>query len=225
MPEHGSERVQVEFTEAREYPGFPVIPGKHAALDDAIARGLVMAPSVQRPDKVEQAFAAIPYSIDSDLFTVKRAVLDKALAVLACVRCGQHFGGVTAISSPVAILNALLDPSRDYRIRAHSSAKRQYLPLWRMQIVEYEKSGSWVSPRLIPTEDNIEAVTLARQLLTYGEPVDPRSGESEDARQLLLSETPYVTPLQTMQRRRPKVRLSDSEYEQAMDALMGRKAL
>lgn len=225
MTKYGSDQMQEEFAAVRSYQGLPVKEAEYPALSDAISRGLIIAPSVQRPDRVDQPFACIPYAIDTELFTVRKAILDKALAVLACVRCGQHFGGATAIRTPARILNALLDASRDYSLSPHSSARRQYQLLFRMQVMDFEPSGNWVQPRLIPTEDNIAAVELARDLLLYGETLTDRQGDEKYASQLLLTEAPYHSPLETVHRRRGRVRLKDKEYAKAMDVLMGRSAL
>lgn len=222
---HGSDQFQEEFAEARKYQGLPVNSSKYPALLDSIARGLVMAPTVERPDGVEQPFAAVPYSVDRTFFTVRKSVLDKALSILACIRCGENFGGASAISNPVWILNALLDPDRDYTLGPHSSARRQYKPLFRMQIVQFIPSGNWARTKLIPTEDNLEAVRLARDLIRYGEPLDERLGSEKDARALLEMEGVYRTPIQTVHERRDQIRMSDRMYERAMEALMGRQAL
>ncbi|MEV7068525.1 hypothetical protein AB0N97_37950 [Streptomyces collinus] len=52
---------------------------------------------MQRPDGTLQPFAALPYVLGRDLLRGRKPVLDKALAVLACLRCGQHFGGYTSL--------------------------------------------------------------------------------------------------------------------------------
>lgn len=221
----GPDQFQDELARLRSYQGMPVNRDHYPAITDAVARGLITAPSVERPDRVAQPFATLPYTPDSTLFGVRKPVLDKALAVLACVRCGQHYGGATAISSPLAILDALLDPARDHRLRPHSSHRRQYQLLFRRQIVDFIPSGAWVIPRLIDTEDNIAAVRLARDLISYGEPLENRTGSDDEARRLLMTEGHYFTPMQTVQQRRREVHLTGKQYERAMDALMGRTAL
>ena len=71
-----------------------------------------MAPAVERPDGLLQPFGALPYSVDRDLLKGRKPILDKALAVLACLRCGQHFGGATNLpaASLVMVIDKLLDP-------------------------------------------------------------------------------------------------------------------
>ena len=225
MEQHGTGQFQHEFNEARRYQGLPINADNYPALNDAVTRGLILAPTVQRPDGIEQAFASIPYAIDRELFVAKKVIVEKALAILACVRCGEHFGGATKISNPVRILNALLDEDRDYTLGAHSSARRQYKPLFRMQVVDFVQSGQWVKPRLIPTSDNIDAARLARDLIRYGEPLDDRLGDEQGTKAILEMEGIYRTPIQTVHQRRNELRMSDSMLDKAMEALMGRKAL
>ncbi|MFF7535130.1 hypothetical protein ACFZB2_39570 [Streptomyces bobili] len=96
-------------------------------LQDAIARGLLLAPAVQRPGGTLQPFAALPYVLDRDLLRGRKPVLDKALAVLACLRCGQHFGGYTSLPGHalVDVIDKLLDPNRGF-LRPHEAHERQY---------------------------------------------------------------------------------------------------
>jgi hypothetical protein len=216
---HGSGRIADDLAAVRKHQGLPLDTGKYPALADAVSRGLAIAPSVQRPDGVEQPFVTVPYIADKEIFTVRKEVLDKALAILSCVRCGQHFGGATNTSSPVAVLNKLMDPDRNYTLGAHSSHRRQYQTLFRKQIVTFIPSGNWVQPRLIATEDNLEAVKLARDLLVYGEPVEYRGGDGTLAG--LTSTSLYSAPIQTVKQRRKTRPLSDREYQDVLSAAMG----
>jgi len=224
LEEHGTGRVADDLAAVRAHQGLPLDDAAYPALADAISRGFILAPSVITPNGREQPFAALPYLPDTTLLTVRKTVLEKALAVLACVRCGEHFGGATRTLFPARVLTALLDANRNYQLSPHSSHKRQYQMLYRMQIVDFVPSGDWVSPKLIVTPDNLEAVRLARDLLTYGEPLEGRAGDDE-ARGLLSLKSPYQAPLQTVSRRRNQKTVSDKEYRALMDAAMGRAAL
>lgn len=215
---HGSDRVRSELATLQNYQGLPV-SAETPVLLDAVGRGLLTSPSIKRPDGVLQPFAFLPYSIDQQFLTIKKSILDKAISILACVRCGQHFGGVTSIRSPVAILNKL---QRGEALRSHSSAIRQYEVLYRMRVVEYLHGGYGASVRLVDTEDNKAAVTLAIELLRYGQPMTDRGG-ADAARHLLAQNGPYLAPMQTIRDRRGKVGISDSELRPVIEAmLMGR---
>lgn len=220
---HGSGQLADELATLRQYQGLPISEAKYPALSDAVTRGLISAPTVQLPSLTDQSFATLPYLPDSTLLTTRKTVLEKALAVVACIRTAENFGGATSARSPVRVLNALLDPNRDYTLGAHSSHARQYQLLYRLQIVDFVPSGNWVRPKLIATMDNLEAVRLARDLLTYGEPIHDR-GDS-DAVSLLNLSAPYLSPIETVGRRRQRKTLNDREYRAVMDAAMGRTAL
>jgi len=224
LEQHGPGRVAEDLAAVRSHQGLPLDASVYPALSDAISRGLIMAPSVTTPQGTEQPFAALPYVTDQSLLTTRKTVLEKALAVVACVRCGQHFGGVTSTKSPVRVLNALLDPNRSYSLSPHGSHKRQYQMLYRMQVLDFLPSGNWVIPKLIPTKDNLEAVRLARDLLTVGEPLEDRIAD-DDAKALLSLRSPYQTPLQTVNRRRHLKTINDAEFSQLMSQAMGRAPL
>jgi hypothetical protein len=221
---HGSGQVADDLAAVRHHQGLPLDDVAHPALADAISRGFIMAPSVKLPSGADQAFAILPYIVDSTLLTVRKPVLEKALAVIACVRCGEHFGGATRTRNPARVLTTLLDPNRNYSLNPHSSHKRQYQMLYRMQIVDFLPSGSWVRPKLIVTDDNLEAVKLARDLLTHGEPMQDRNGD-DDAKGLLSLSSPYQAPLQTTARRRKRITMNDREYRDVLDAAMGRSVV
>jgi hypothetical protein len=224
LEHHGSGRFAEELKAVHAHQGLPLNPATHPALADAIARGLITAPSVRTPEGRNQPFAMVPYVPDQRLLTVRKPVLEKGLAVVACIRCGEHFGGATRARDPLLVLNALLDPNRDYRLRPHSSHQRQYQMLYRMQVVDFIPSGSWVIPKLIVTEDNLEAVRLARDLLSWGEPMHDRTGDDQ-ARALLAQAGRYEAPLQTVARTRRQKTLNEREYRAVMDAAMGRAVL
>jgi hypothetical protein len=224
LEHHGSGRFAEELQAIRAHQGLPVNPATHPALADAIARGFITAPSVRTPKGQDQPFATLPYVPDQRLLTVRKPVLEKALAVVACIRCGEHFGGATSTRAPVLVLNALLDPNRDYQLGPHSSHRRQYQMLYRMQIVDFIPSGSWVMPKLIVTQDNLEAVRLARDLLAWGEPMHDRTGDDQ-ARALLTQTGRYEAPLQTVARTRYQKTLSVREYSALLNVAMGRAVL
>ncbi len=162
--------------------------------------------------------------LNKTLLTVRKVILDKALAIVSCVRCGQHFGGVTSLSSPVAVVNKLLSVSANYTIGSHSSSQRQYQLLQRMQIVEYLPGTYGVRVRLRPTEDNLAAARLAKELLQWGQSFENRVGGEAEVQQLLGSNEVYQGPMQTTARvRRSSKRLTDEEFGDLMAALMDRR--
>jgi hypothetical protein len=125
-----------------------MVDENNAVMKDMVGRGLLMAPTISSAGG-DAAFAFLPYAIDAQYLGAKKAILDKAIQILACVRYGEHRAVATKINDPGRILTVLLDPSRNFTIKPHSEHKRQYQTLYRLQIVDFVPSGSWVAVKLI----------------------------------------------------------------------------
>ena len=197
-----------------------------AVIQDAVARGMLMAPSVIVPSGKTEAFATLPYSIDRDLLRNRKAVLEKALAIIACLRTGQYFGGYSNLS-PAALVNAIDKLLRVGSLNPHSSSERQYKLLTRTGVIQLKDDtkpgGSWKVPALIETQDNRDALSLARDLITHGESLAERSPGQSEASKLLSTNDTYGTPILTVGRMRDKKRLNDKQWQSAIDTLMGHK--
>lgn len=145
------------------------------------------------------------YGLDPIYLTSKKQVLDRALALIACVRCGEISGGVTRVLMPERLLAALIDPNRNYTLNGHSSTPRQYAPLISMGMITLVQKGSLWGARLVPTPENLEAVSLACTLLQRrGEGIPERANENEAAKLLFTGED-YLAPLETIALARRKV--------------------
>jgi hypothetical protein len=217
---HGSGQLQAEFQALHERQGLAVNSEDYPLLYDAIGRGLVLAPAVELPGGGEQLFATMPYTLDRDLLIGEKPVLDKALAIIACVRCGEQFGGYSNLIDPVSAINALL---RYGELGANSASRRQYRLMRNKGIVVYgpdpQPWGSWVIPKLVDTPDNRRALEIARDLLTLGESMSGRDAEA--ARGLLSADARYLTPMKTVSTIKPKLVHRESEYAKMIAAFMG----
>ncbi|MGW8569841.1 hypothetical protein [Streptomyces niveus] len=224
--DHGTEQLAAAFASVRGEQGLPV-GDSQPLLQDAIARGLLLAPSVERPDGTVQPFAALPYTLDRDLLRGRKPVLEKAMAVLACLRCGQHFGGYSSLSAPALcdVIDKLLDPNRGF-LRPHEDHERQYRLIHAAGLVAFDSDpmpgGSWVVPRFIDTRDNREALGIARDLITFGERLEGRAGD-EQARHALSLGDLFTAPMQTMHRTRAKAKVDSRQWQGVVDAALGRK--
>jgi hypothetical protein len=215
---HPVKQVQHALAALRGKQGL-LIPADDLVLGDMAGRGLVMAPSIDSAGGAA-TFAFLPYRMESRLLTVEKAVLEKAVQILACVRYGEERAVATRITSPAAILRRLLDPSRDFTLGAHSEHRRQYYTLYRLQIVDFIPSGSWVKVKLIDTEDNIRAVRLALDLLQYGEQMADR-GVNEHAAELLSHGERYENSLATIAQRQDKLHFPADTWSQLSAAMRG----
>ena len=220
--EHGSDRLLEEFHALRNHQGLAVTADKHPLLYDAVGRGLLIAPSVELPGNTgqQQPFATLPYTLDRALLVGEKPVLDKALAIIACIRCGEEFGGYSNLPDAVVAVNKLL---REGELNPHSSAQRQYRLMRNKGIIRFGPDpvswGSWVVPTLIDTPDIRRALEIARDLLMLGESMSGRRAES--AQDLLPSDARYLAPLKTVKAACPRLEYSDPEFAKLVAAVMG----
>ncbi len=226
---HGSDQLAEEFALLRSYQGLPVDPTATPLIADAVARGFLLAPGVERPNGIEQPFATLPYVLAPELLTGRKPVLEKALAVVACLRCGEHFGGYSNLPADalVAVINKLLDPNRGF-LTPHSSHQRQYGLMHKAGLIAFDSDllpgGHWVTPRFIDTPDNREALQIARDLLQHGEMIDRRVGD-DTARAMLAQGATLTAPMQTVAKYRPKAAVSSKEWIKVVNAAMSRESL
>jgi hypothetical protein len=100
----------------------------------------------------------------------ERTILDKARALVACLRYGAEAATITRIRNPLWILNAMTDANRGYRLKPHSELKLQYGMLIGKQLGKIIKTdNNRYLFELIPTDDNLRACAIARELLSIGE--------------------------------------------------------
>lgn len=196
---HSPDRVREAFSKVRKQIGFPILmDNTYPVIEDMVKLGLVPAPTVVGADQKDRSFAMMLYGLDPVFLTSKKQILDKALALIACVRCGEVSGGRTSIRMPESLLAALTNSSKNYTLGGHSSAPRQYAPLIRMHMITLVQQGNLWGARLVPTPDNIEAVNLACTLLKRrGEGV-PERGNEREAAKLLFTGGDYLAPFETI---------------------------
>ncbi len=224
--EHGTSELSDAFASIRGEQGMPLSKaGK--VVTDAVARGLMMAPSVELPSGKFEAFATLPYTIDAEVLKGDKPVMEKALAVIACFRTGQHFGGFSSFDE-AGIVQAISKLLSSGYINPHSSSERQYRTLNRAGVIKLapdtRPNGSWKTPTLIDTRDNRAALELARDLLTHGEPMASRVPNNLEMTGLLDASNPYGTPMKTVKRYRDKQRMTDRSWQSAIDKLMGHRS-
>lgn len=225
MRDHGPDRMAEALAAVRGEQGLPVTAAD-PLLQDAIARGLLLAPAVELPNGTLQPFATLPYILDRELLRGRKPVLDKALAVLACLRCGQHFGGATSLSAsgPVNVIDKLLDPNQGF-LQPHSLHERQYRLMYSAGLLAFDPDpmpgGSWVQPRFIDTDDNRQALRIARDLIIHGERLAGRVGDDQ-ARNALLLGQPFAAPMQTVARMRDKAITTPRQWQAFVDAALSR---
>ena len=186
-----NEDVVAILRSIRDYQGKPVDGITDPVLRAAIETGCLPTPTVNSTNGSKK-FMFTPLQ---GVGKLEKALLEKARAIVACVRYGEHFAGVTKILYPKAILERL---KSNKQIGPHSEIKDQYVLLQKLGVGVIRKSLQYTSRfvfHLYDTEENMRALDMAIQYLTVHEIVrgDPRE---EDARQLLLPGV-YESPLRT----------------------------
>ncbi|MFY0405451.1 hypothetical protein [Solicola sp. PLA-1-18] len=222
--DHGPGELAEALHRIHSYQGLPVGDGD-AVLRDAVSMGLITAPAVTIPDGTTRAFASVPYTVDRELLTVRKMVMDKALAIVACVRCGQTFGGATNTRSAIAIIDRLVGSGE---LSEHGSHERQYKLMRDQGVVQFlpdtKPWGSWKRVEFISTQENREAMSVARSLLAAQEIVDGRQATS-DVQNLLNLDAQALKPLQTSAKLQRTRAVDEARLSRAFEQLMGRGPL
>jgi hypothetical protein len=224
LKKYSAAEVAEAITSVKVYQGYPIVNLKnpHVSRKDliileAMNRGVLPSPSVEsRAGK--RHFAFTPYSGGIVLTLQERAILDKARALLACIRYGEHFASITRIQEPLSIINALEGRKK---IGPHSEARLQYLILWEKGIVRFTKDTIYSNRywlHLIDSEENMKALRLARDMITVGEAVTDR-GIDPQVNAYLSSPGTYSEPLTALVERRQELPNSSTDISALLDQI------
>lgn len=190
IEKYGAERIVQAVHRVRTYQGMPM-PDLHAnptnddrVIVEAMAVGLLPSPEVNSLRGPKQ-FAFTPYTGQVHLEDTERPVLQKARAILACVRYGEHLGTITRVRDPAAIIRALQHRGG---IGPHTEIAMQYA----MLVVEgvarithdpYHRNR--YNLEIIDTYENKRALRIAADMLQIGEAITER-GLNAAARRILF---------------------------------------
>ncbi len=210
------EELVAGFKQIRSYQGLPLEQAP-AAMQAAVKRGLLTAPTV-RGVSGEHAFLSLPPAPPAG---VERVVAEKAMAILAAVRYGQHHGRRFKIKWPELVLEKLGDARRSYMLNPHPELATQYQALASMGIVRLVPSSNMYAAQLIPTEDNRRALRIALDLIRYGEPLDQRAQAQPEIEALLRSSQQYRGTLWTMKHQKVQARMSDKTFTKLLVSVQG----
>lgn len=146
-------------------PGTDFTEVKDPLVAQAISGGILPSYGVTSTGG-KRVYSFKPYTGGLLNSEAQKTVLDKARALVACLRYGSEAATITKIRNPLAILNAITDPSREYGLKPHSELKLQYGMLVSKQIGRVIQTGERYVFQLIPTDDNLKACAIARELLS-----------------------------------------------------------
>jgi len=227
LKQFGAENVIRILREIQNYQGRPLtdrlfktekgsLSQDDQILFELIKRGIILAPQVDS-FRGRKSFGFTPYP---EISIEEKVILEKAMAILACVRYGEHFGLITKIKYPEAILDKLLNPP--HIIGPHTEIRKQYAILVGRGIGRiYPATGvsdRWYF-RLIDKEENIKAVKLAKDLLVVGEAISDR-GFQEELQKILFTSGSYEEALRTLPKLKEPTRLSSETQEHILNSIM-----
>ncbi|MFJ5451376.1 hypothetical protein [Pectobacterium carotovorum] len=129
--------------------------------------GVLKPPSIDFGNKKSETFIFTPRPGNQRLNAANREIYERAMALVSCVRKGQLLHDKYRIRLPIRILESLKE--KGY-LNQNSEASSQYRNLVFLKVgMLKEKSNSKWEFHLIKTEENIESLDLAINLLKTGE--------------------------------------------------------
>ena len=227
LKKYPAEEIAAAIEKVRTQQGFPIpelkegsITRQDQILVETMACGLLPTPAVDSLQG-KRYFAFTPYSGGIRLSLLEKAILQKARAILSCVRYGQHFGTITKIRNPELILNAL---EQRRRIGPHTEIARQYALLVVEGVGRIVRDSTYKDQYhfiVIDTEDNLKAIAVARDMLLVGEAITDRGLDSK-TRAVLFYPGTVQEPLTTLAETRQKPLLSEEVIKRELDQLVDR---
>lgn len=211
VEKYGGERIAGAIRKVRAYQGMPIPElGPKSTEDDrivveAMVAGLLPSPEVNSLRGAKR-FAFTPYQGQISLATTERPILQKARTILSCVRYGQHFGTITRVEDPVAIIRALQIRGR---IGPHTEIARQYAILVVEGVGRITRDTTYPDRyylQIIDSEENDKALSIAADILEIGEAITER-GLNKGARSILfgpgsMKEPPTTRSEELLRRKR-----------------------
>lgn len=184
----------------KKHQGMPISDptiSKNEVFSDAVMTGVLMPVKVSGATG-DQKFVFAPHG---GLSQEESVIMDKARALVSCVRYGQNFAQGQPIKYPRLILEQLRNNKRFKK--GHPDLFTQYGLLVENFIGHPidEGNGYW-NFEIDDTDENIKALDIALDMLQHGE--IPSAKIDLDAKKALLSSAGYEGPIST------RVRLSKS---------------
>lgn len=185
---------------------------------EAMKYGILPTPAVTSLAG-KKYFAFSPYTGGISLSAVEKAVMQKARAILACIRYGEHYGTVTRISDPQLIIGALRSRRR---IGPHSEIAQQYALLVVEGVGRIVPDSVYTGRYhfiLIDNEDNLKALDIARDMLVVGESITDR-GLDAHLKKFLFTPGTMQDPLTTIAETRQQISFSSETVKRSIDRLV-----
>lgn len=157
------------------------------ALADAVHTGVLMPVQVSGSTGVQHFLFAPHGGLDKS----ERAVLDKARAIVSCVRYGQSFAAGRPIRNPQLIISTLRDKKKFSR--GHPDLFAQYgLLVEKMIGTPVDEGGGRWNFQIHETPENMKALQVASEMIEHGDA--PSTGLDLEAQKALLGPSNYFSP-------------------------------
>lgn len=149
-----------------ELGGYKLTPTQQSLLNHLCSEGILKPPSIEFKN-TKETFVFTPKPGGARLDSSNREIYERAMALVACVRKGQLLAEQYRIKMPVRILETLKE--KGY-IGSNSEAANQYRNLVFLKVGSLRHTaGDRYQFCLNKTEENVEALNLAINLLRTGE--------------------------------------------------------
>lgn len=170
------------------YQGLPDGRVDDELISNAIRLGCLPTLSVNSTSGLKKFI----FTPRSGVGKTEKELLHKARVLIACVRYGENFAGITKIYSPIALINAL---SRRGYLAGHSESIKQYEPARNLGLVQLIPAGSRYEVHFIDNEENKKVVQMAIDMIQIGE--SSKFDDSEENAKKILIPGNILHPTQT----------------------------
>lgn len=227
VAQNGAHSIQRILELVKKYQGYPLslieknkaINGEAVTEDDIkmlkrlAYEGAIKPPSITTKLRGENFFLFTPTPAGASIAPAKRDIYEKSMAIVSAIRLGQYLPSKYSIRSPGAVLYTLI---RDKKLkRSNTEANQQYKNLVHLRIARLEQfSYGYAQLHIIDTEENMEALNMAYQLIDDGNV----SGAEidEDARKALQQPIKHTESLVAAGKFKKNAKVALSE-QQRMD--------
>jgi hypothetical protein len=183
----------------------------NAAVQAAVKAGVLM-PVVVNGVTGAQRFYFAPYG---GLSSHERTILDKARAIVSCVRYGQGFAAGTRVRHPKRLLETLIEDKK-FR-KGHPDLNKQYGILVEKLIGHPVKENYGWNFQILDTDENMKALNVAMEMVEIGEA--PSARFDYDAQRALVVPYGYTGPVTTRPQMTSTIRLSSETNEDIIKSL------
>lgn len=186
-PQHDLSTV---YSEIRKFQGKPLEQVTNKIVKEAFYSGILLQTEIGVGQNKRQYLFAPVENVSQE----NRIILDKARAILSCVRCGEyHTEDSTKIFSPYLILKAMKERKK---LRSNTSHKNQYGLIITKGIARLGNPLTDKSElNIIDTDENMKAIDLSIEMLGYSNDTVLRT--NTDIQLHLFNPSSYSNPTST----------------------------